>query len=92
MDLNKLVFLSQVTLALQFLHRHGVIYRDLKLDNIMLDAEVNNQIYTRDVHVLFARDMSRLLILECVKRESEMGQQHQHFVGLQTTLHQKFFR
>lgn len=28
-----------MTLALQFLHRHEVLYRDLKLDNILLDAE-----------------------------------------------------
>ncbi len=32
-------YAAEVTLALQFLHRHGVVYSDLKLDNILLDQK-----------------------------------------------------
>ncbi|KAF6778460.1 hypothetical protein AHF37_02278 [Paragonimus kellicotti] len=32
-------YAAEVTLALMFLHRNHIVYRDLKLDNILLDAE-----------------------------------------------------
>lgn len=32
-------YAAEVILALMFLHNHHIVYRDLKLDNILLDAE-----------------------------------------------------
>jgi novel protein kinase C epsilon type len=38
-ELRARFYSAEVALALMFLHRHGIIYRDLKLDNILLDAD-----------------------------------------------------
>lgn len=53
-----LTVLTQVASALDFAHEHGVIHRDLKLENILLDE--NDTAYLTDFGIAFLANATRL--------------------------------
>ena len=84
-------YCAQISLAFLFLHNRRIVYRDLKLDNVMLTKEVDKSCNIKQLTLMKYNPRATLSwqTLVCVKRRSVQGTRRELSVGPRTTLLQR---